>query len=323
MICLPCIKVYTPVMRIEIFGTESLGVRGLSCRVEAGGRVIFIDPGIALGYRRHGLLPHPFQVAVGRSIRRRIISALKEATDIVISHYHGDHIPLVDANPYQLDASMVPALKPEVRFWTRSTLGLSVRISKRAEALSFALDREFHSDEGKGDEVITCSQPMPHGVNHSRLGSVMMTRIEDEGDVFVHASDIQLLNRESVAQIIEWHPHTVLTSGPPLYLRRLSPQQRGQARQNALSLSRAVDTLIVDHHIARSERGIGWLKQISSETGGRVICAADYMNRPRLLLEAWRRRLYRDMPVPENWHDAYARGEADVKSYTKWRAHGA
>lgn len=325
MVCSPGIKVYTPVMRIEIFGTESLGVRGLSCRVEVGEgkRVIFIDPGIALGYRRHGLLPHPFQVAVGRSIRRRIVSALKEATDIVISHYHGDHIPLVNANPYQLDAAAVPTLSPEVRFWTRSTLGLSVRISQRAEALAFTLNREFHGAEGKEDKVITCSQPMPHGINHSRLGSVMMTRIEDEGEVFVHASDIQLLNRESVDQIIEWHPQTVLASGPPLYLHRLSPRQREQARQNALSLSREVGTLIIDHHIARSERGIKWLKEISSETGKRVICAADYLGKPRLLLEAWRRRLYRDMPVPENWHDAYARGEADVKSYMKWRGHSA
>ena len=37
-------------MDIEILGTESLGVRGLSCVVKADGRNIVIDPGVALGY---------------------------------------------------------------------------------------------------------------------------------------------------------------------------------------------------------------------------------------------------------------------------------
>ena len=58
-------------MRIKPIGTESLGVRGLSCVVELGDRKIVIDPGVALGYRRHGLLPHPAQVAVGEQVRRR------------------------------------------------------------------------------------------------------------------------------------------------------------------------------------------------------------------------------------------------------------
>lgn len=58
---------------IEIIGTESLGVRGLSCLVTTGVRRIVIDPGVALGYLRHGLLPHPCQVAEGERVRQRII----------------------------------------------------------------------------------------------------------------------------------------------------------------------------------------------------------------------------------------------------------
>jgi predicted metallo-beta-lactamase superfamily hydrolase len=50
-------------MQIEILGTESLGVRGLCCAVRTKGRKVVIDPGVALGFRRHGLLPHPVQVA--------------------------------------------------------------------------------------------------------------------------------------------------------------------------------------------------------------------------------------------------------------------
>ena len=52
------------VVNIEIIGAESLGVRGLCCFVETEDRNILIDPGVALGYLRHKLLPHPVQIAI-------------------------------------------------------------------------------------------------------------------------------------------------------------------------------------------------------------------------------------------------------------------
>jgi len=51
-------------MNIEIIGSESLGVRGLCCFVRTDSKRILFDPGIALGFHRYGLLPHPFQVTV-------------------------------------------------------------------------------------------------------------------------------------------------------------------------------------------------------------------------------------------------------------------
>lgn len=85
-------------MRIEILATESLGVRGLCCVVEVAGRSILIDPGMAMGYIRHGLMPHPVQVAAGERIREGIVAAARAATDVVISHFPGDHVPVVDAD---------------------------------------------------------------------------------------------------------------------------------------------------------------------------------------------------------------------------------
>jgi len=75
-------------MRIAILGTELPGVRGLTCVVSVKGCKIVIDPGLALGYRRHGSLLHSVQVAVGEQVRDRMITALKDATDLVISHFH-------------------------------------------------------------------------------------------------------------------------------------------------------------------------------------------------------------------------------------------
>jgi hypothetical protein len=58
---------------IEILGTESLGVRGLSCFIRACGRNILIDPGLAKGFTRYGLHPHPIQAIMGERIKHEIV----------------------------------------------------------------------------------------------------------------------------------------------------------------------------------------------------------------------------------------------------------
>lgn len=296
-------------MKITILGTESLGVRGLSCVVQAGNRTVVIDPGLALGYRRQGLLPHPAQVAVGEQVRRKIMAALGEATDVVLSHFHGDHIPLPDANPYQLSAHQAAPLLRTVRLWSKGAEGLSRNMTSRREALIEILSRDLPVAEGKRDGSLAFSMPVPHGDPQASHQTVMMTRIEDEDGVFVHASDIQLLNEEAVALLLAWQPDIVLAAGPPLYLAQLSSQQRQRAWENGLRLAHEVETLILDHHLLRCEAGLRWLERLMAATEGRVCCAADFMERPRRLLEARRTQLYTEMPIPEGWHEAYANGQ--------------
>jgi predicted metallo-beta-lactamase superfamily hydrolase len=302
-------------MRIEILGTESLGVRGLSCVVEVENRKIVIDPGLALGYRRHGLLPHPAQVAVGEQVRRRILAELRDATDVVMSHFHGDHVPLPDANPYQLKAQQAMPLCRKAQLWIKGPQGLSDNMLRRRESLGKVLGRRLPNVEGQRDGPLAFSLPVPHGRLNTRLGTVMMTRIAWGDTVFVHASDIQLLDGETVSLILDWQPDIVLVGGPPLYLARLSSKHREIAWKNARRLARHVDTLILDHHLLRCEEGLSWLNRLSSETGHSVICAADFMKRPRRLLEARREQLYEEIPVPKGWHEAYACGDADTRCY--------
>jgi predicted metallo-beta-lactamase superfamily hydrolase len=306
-------------MHIDILGTESLGVRGLCCVVETQNRKIVIDPGLALGYQRDGLLPHPVQVAVGEQVRRRIIGALEDATDVVMSHFHGDHVPLPDANPYQLQAQAVAPLCRTSRLWAKGTAGLSPRMVHRRAALGETLGREISNAEGQGNGVLMFSPPMPHGTPNTHLGTVMMTRIEGEDAVFVHASDIQLLDEGAVSLILDWRPDIALVGGPPLYLSGLSLEERALAWANATRLACRVEALILDHHLLRCEEGLSWLESLSSETGRQMLCAADFMGRRRCLLEARRVQLYKEMPVPDGWHEAYARGEADTGSYQDYR----
>jgi predicted metallo-beta-lactamase superfamily hydrolase len=307
-------------MIINILGTESLGVRGLSCVVETHNRKIVIDPGLALGYRREGLLPHPAQVAVGEKVRQRILSTLEDATDVVLSHFHGDHVPLPDANPYQLRAQAAAPLLRKCRLWAKGAGGLSPSMVRRRAGLAEILGVEIPDSEGQGDDVFTFSPSMPHGAPGTHLGTVMMTRLQAGDLVFVHASDIQLLDDRAVSLILDWGPDIALVGGPPLYLSKLLLEQRTEAWDNAKRLARQVDTLILDHHLLRCEEGLSWLDRLSSETGRQVICAADFQGRPRCLLEARRVQLYEEMPVPDGWHEAYTRGEADT---ALWRSRAA
>ena len=302
-------------MQIKILGAESLGVRSLCCMVKTKGRKVIIDPGVALGFRRYGLLPHPVQVAASERTRRLIEKALEDATDVVISHYHGDHHPLVDANPYQLPVERVAELCLRPRLWTKGTKDLSYNQAHRAKALANCLGRILPVAEGMGNGPLTFSAPVPHGERDGRGGTVMMTRIiEEDGEVFVHASDIQMLNDEAIDVVLAWQPNIVLTSGPPIYLPSLTLEKREDALRRTLRLAKKVDTLILDHHLMRSKKGEQWLDYVSSLTAHKVVCAADFMGLRRNLLEAERVLWYQKLPVPQGWHEAYARGELDVVS---------
>jgi len=302
-------------MGVEIIGAESLGVRSLCCRVTLPDRRIVIDPGVALGYVRYGLPPHPVQIAVGRRIRERILKVLEDATDVVFSHFHGDHVPLIDANPYQLSVTMLPDTFRKLRCWCQSGDDLTGEVRKRFEGLAALMGDNLQLAEGRSAGRLSFSRSVPHGAPDSNMGTVMMTRVAMDDAVFVHASDIQLLDAPTIDLLIDWQPDIVLAAGPPLYLDRLSKAARDSAWRNARRLAQHVDALILDHHLMRSEEGAVWLDRLSAIVGKKVYCAADYLRQPRCLLEAERVQLYEQLPVPEGWHDDYAKGRVNPDTY--------
>lgn len=298
-------------MNLEILGAESLGVRSLCCRVTLPGRCLVIDPGVSLGYLRSGLLPHPLQIAVGRRVRNRILQALSHATDIVFSHFHGDHVPLLNANPYQLAFRQLPPGFGRLCCWSKSDDDLSGNMRKRFEDLSELMGPNLHAAEGRSAGSLSFSRAVPHGARESNRGTVMMTRVDANQRVFVHASDIQLLDEGAVRQVIDWRPDIVLAAGPPLYLNRLSPGDEERACRNALRIAEKVDIVILDHHLMRSRQGARWLDELSHKAGKKIYCAADFMGLPRRLLEAKRDILYERFPVAGGWHARYA-GDSSV-----------
>lgn len=311
-------------MIVNVLCAESLGARGLSCSIHLKQRNILIDPGVALGWSRHGLLPHPFQIAVGAEIRRAIMEELKKATDVVFSHYHGDHCPLRDPNPYQLGLDETEDSLSCCRIWARGCGDASPAQQERRDALKSVLEDGWQDAEGMRCGPLEFSLPVPHGEHGDKRGMVMMSRIEDDGVTFVHASDIQLLNEETVGMILDWKPDIVLASGPPLY-RYSSPsfqEKKERAWRNALNLSRNTNTLVIDHHLLRSEEGARWLDGLRRASTNRVLCAADFMGQRPLLLEAWRSDLYDWVPVPPGWHESYQKREINADDFRAvgWQA---
>jgi predicted metallo-beta-lactamase superfamily hydrolase len=302
-------------MGLEIIGAESLGVRSLCCLVTLPDRRIVIDPGVALGYVRNGLLPHPVQIAVGRQIRERILRTLENATDVVYSHFHGDHVPLVEANPYQLSVRSLPRTFRELRCWSKSDEDLTGKVRKRFQDLVDLSGSNMQVAEGRSEGCLSFSRSVPHGAPSSNMGTVMMTRVQMNGRVLVHASDIQLLDDSTIDQVIGWRPDIVLAAGPPLYLAQLIDTERETAWHNAVRLAQRIEVVILDHHLMRSREGAAWLDALSATVGKKVYCAADYMRQPRRLLEADRELLYQQMPVPEGWHDEYAQGRVNIDPY--------
>ena len=299
-------------MTIKIIGTESLGVRGMCCLITTGDRQVLIDPGIALGYQRHGLLPHPCQVARGIKVGKEILNALETATDIVFSHFHGDHVPLLHANPYQLSFKQISDRLRGLRIWAKSQENLLPRMQRRALDLAELLGT-MNTADGSEKGPLSFSDPVPHGLAESRFGTVMMTRIDMGEQIFVHASDIQLLDDITIDKILFWQPDILFVAGPPLYLEIMTDALQDKAWKNGLRLAQNTGTLIVDHHLLRSEQGITWLNNMSRVVGKKIYCAADFMNKPRLLLEARRKELYQKMPVPKNWHQNYEDGRIPME----------
>jgi predicted metallo-beta-lactamase superfamily hydrolase len=274
-------------VQVTILGAESLGARSMATVVRTADRTVLIDPGVALAPKRSGFPPHPREVEAADRVREAVLGWLPRATDVVVTHFHGDHMPLADADPYQVSLSAF-ALPEKCRVWVPGEEGHSGRARARRRALVQALGRPLPSAEGKDDGVVACSGPFPHGGGG---GGVMIVAVREGDACFVHASDTQLLSPEAVRTVLRWRPSGVYTSGPPLYLPEVTWEEADLARTHAARIAAATETLVIDHHPLRGEGGLRWVE----DAGG--ISAAAFMGVTPALLEARRRDLWGRPPA--------------------------
>ena len=301
-------------MKIEILGTESLGVRSLSCYVETGETRVLIDPGVSLAPWRYGMRPHKRELAASKRTREKILARAAQSDLLVISHYHFDHCtPAVSRRLEWSDEGRAAQLYRGKLIYAKSAES-SINPSQRRRAYHLwkRPDCRLVAADGARWKNVTFSAPLPHGEGNSPRGWVIATLIEEGDERFVHASDIQCLYEPAIEAVLALRPTILLVSGPPLYLEELDPALAQAGIKNLQTLVRECPLVIADHHLLRSEEGLKQIERLHQEAAKvqhRVLCAAEFAGRAPLLLEAQRRELHEKEPEDVLWYQRLWNGD--------------
>ena len=285
-------------MKIRVLAADSMGVRSIATVVEACGYVIGIDLGAALGPRRYGLPPHPLEYRRLEESLERVLKWIRESHIIVITHYHYDHYVRDAPGEY---TGKILLVKDPVRDINRSQRIRAYRFLKKSgledkATVEYADARSFKF----GSLRLEFSEPVWHGEPGTKLGKVLMVKVECDGRVFVYASDVQgPIDVKALNVLRSWRGDVILMDGPPTYFAgyKVSHEAVRAGLDNMLDLVKIVgDTLIVDHHLVRD---LGYREKISrhideaSSRRVRLVSAAEYMGVEEEPLEAMRKMLWK------------------------------
>jgi len=206
-------------MKVIPIAADSLGVRSMATIVETEDCRIAIDPDAALGPSRYGLPPHEKELKALAHFTDITHKEAAKSDIIILSHYHFDHFST--GGPWFKGKTLyVKSVKSNVNK-SQTERGTAFEEAVRGIAVPIDADgQEFKH----GDTTIKFSPPVPHGPPGIRLGFVLMTLVEDGGQRFIHASDVQgPVASESADWIIEQKPDIVSTTTGLRSLRSLRP----------------------------------------------------------------------------------------------------
>src|SRR5213596_2911828 len=273
-------------MKVVPLAAESLGVRSMATFVEAGQTGILIDPGATLSPSRFNLPPSEAEWEELRRANDRISAYAARASLVFVSHYHEDH--------FRSDPATYAGRTVLVKDPKRMVAG---RQAKRGEELWRALGPVARVVSADGcrrttlEVELRVSPPLPHGVDGSRLGAVLVLTVVDlrEHDRFVFASDVQgPLSSVAAAYLIQERPTLLYLSGPPSYIERdvgAAVIERGI--DNLLRILEATGCrVIMDHHALRDTRFAERFRRVWDT--GAVVTAAGYLGLAAAPLESRR-----------------------------------
>lgn len=290
---------------------ESLGVRSMCTYVETSDIKVLLDAGVSLCPYRFGLPPHPLEFKAIEHCRRKIAEAAKKADIVTLSHYHFDH--------------HTPFYEDWLCNWTQATEtarqiyeGKTVLIKNPKEKINYSQRRRgwlFQKTSGKhtkklevadgktftfNDTNVRFSEPVPHGLENSELGWVLMTTIECDGEKFMFAPDVQgPMSNQTLSIIFKEKPQLLMIGGPPLYLAgfKVEESQIETGLKNFENILKTVPCAMLEHHILRDENWREKTKNVFEEAkkaGCKVVTAAEFMGKENTFLEAFRKKLFVD-----------------------------
>jgi len=149
-----------------------------------------------------------------------------------------------------------------------------------------------------GGTEIVFSPAVPHGYS-DELGYVVMVRVSQGGETFVHTSDVQGPPlKEQLAFLLDSDPTVLYVDGPMTHMPEHYPEEmtkRSIANLTRIIRSTAIQTLILDHHALRDR---DWRVRMAPVLEGgrahdvRVVTAAEFLGKEVDQFEANRDRLY-------------------------------
>jgi predicted metallo-beta-lactamase superfamily hydrolase len=156
-----------------------------------------------------------------------------------------------------------------------------------------------------GGTELLFSPAVPHGYN-DELGYVVMTRIAQGHEVFVHTADvIGPPLKEHLSFLIDAQPTVLYVDGPMTHMPENYPEvhtKRSLSHLARILRTTDVRTLIMDHHILRDREWRARMKPVfeaGKEHDVAVLTAAEFAGKPVDQLEANRDKLYGIEPTPK------------------------
>jgi len=283
-------------MKIVPLASDSLGTRSMATYVESENIGILIDPAVALSPSRFNLPPHPLELQRKEEQLNLIKEKAKQSSIIIITHYHYDHHNPDELSIYQDKILLIKDLenfinesqKIRAHYFLEKIKGVPKRIE-------IADNKEWLMENIK----IKFSSPVTHGPKEY-LGYVIQILISNENENFIFTSDVQgIVNDDQLNFILENNPKILYADGPMTYM--LNYRYRKEDLEISINNIKRiinetdVETIILDHHLARDENFKDYLKEILNQNKTKILTAAEYLGKENELLEARRRELYKKL----------------------------
>jgi predicted metallo-beta-lactamase superfamily hydrolase len=282
-------------MKITPLAADSLGARSMATLVETRDVTVLIDPSVRLAPYRYDLRPHPTEKARQKELWQRIRAAAKTANVLTVSHYHYDHHNPDAPSLYRGKIAFLKDGRFHINRSQRERAGTFVKAVRK-------YPKEIQVADGNvmdfGATELLFSPALPHGYN-DELGYVVMTRIAEGEEVFVHSSDVLGPPlKEHLAFLIDAQATVLYVDGPMTHMPDHYPAEhtkRSLSHLQRILRTTNVRTLILDHHILRDREWRTWMEPVfraGKEHDVTVLTAAEFAGKPIDQLEANRDRLY-------------------------------
>jgi predicted metallo-beta-lactamase superfamily hydrolase len=264
--------------------------------VETDDLKVLIDPGADLAPIRYGLEPHPLEWQRLDETWEAMKQCAEDADVLIVTHYHYDHH---DPDNPELYKNKTVCIKHPTQNINPSQ---QERASLFLEAIK-GMPKRLQLADGKhfqiGKTVINFSKAVCHGTD-PLLGYVIEVSVENNGEKFLHTSDVEGLSLEDqIAFVLEEKPDVLFVDGPMTYMlgNHYSFKNLETSNDNLVKVIEKTNlcTLVLDHHLLRDLDYKVRIKPVFEAADRRelnVVTAAEFCGRKIEMLEALRRELY-------------------------------